>query len=111
VSFTGHTSSPRTEVVAARSAELAAGHAAAGLLPARQVTAARLVLEQAASKVNGLVEPALTHLDLHLPNVLVHYRRFAALLDCEHTRWWDPAADLADRIARPGPASPRRLIL
>jgi aminoglycoside phosphotransferase (APT) family kinase protein len=93
-SFTGHASSPWAEVVAARSAELAARHAAAGLLPARQITAARLVLEQAAAKVNELVKPAFTHLDLHLPNVLVRQRRFAALLDCEHARWWDPAADL-----------------
>jgi aminoglycoside phosphotransferase (APT) family kinase protein len=92
--FTGHQAASWAQVVAARSAQLAAEHTAAGLLPDRQVTAARHTLEQVAAKITGLVEPAFTHLALHLRNVLIYQRRFTALLDCEHARWWDPAADL-----------------
>ena len=92
--FTGYPGASWAQVAAARAAQLAARHAEAGLLPAAHVTRARQRVEREAAAVSGLVTPALTHLDLHLPNVLTRRRHFAALLDFEHARWWDPAADL-----------------
>jgi aminoglycoside phosphotransferase (APT) family kinase protein len=92
--FSGYPGASWAQVVTSRAAQLAARHAAVGLLPARQVTSARQAVEREAARLSALVVPALTHLDLHLPNVLTRHRRFAALLDFEHARWWDPAADL-----------------
>lgn len=41
-----------------------------------------------------MVRPALTHLDVYLPNLLVDQSgRFRALLDLEHVRWVDPVMD------------------
>jgi aminoglycoside phosphotransferase (APT) family kinase protein len=47
----------------------------------------------AASEVALLVRPVFMHLDLHLPPIIVRGGQFAGVLDCEHARWCDPAAD------------------
>lgn len=93
-SFTGYSGSSWAQVVSDRIALLASRHADTDLLPAARVTAARRAIEYDAARIDGMVKPAFTHLDLHLPNVIVRQHRFAALLDFEHARWWDPAADL-----------------
>jgi aminoglycoside phosphotransferase (APT) family kinase protein len=81
------------EVAASRAAALARQHAVARLLPAPIVVAVVQALEGEAAALVDIVQPGLTHLDLYLPNVLTRRGRLAALLDFEHARWWDPAAD------------------
>lgn len=93
--FTGHPpEADWRQVAGARVAELAELHAEAGLLPSACVDDVADELERLAARVTAWVRPAFTHFDLHLPNVVVAGGRFAALLDCEHARWWDPVADL-----------------
>lgn len=92
--FTGHPAASWPEVASARTAELARRHAAARLLPGTLITAAATSIEREAALLGSLVQPRLAHLDLHLPNILARDGRLAALLDFEHARWWDPAADL-----------------
>ncbi|KWX03222.1 ADP-ribose pyrophosphatase [Carbonactinospora thermoautotrophica] len=110
--FTGHAARVSwDEVVAARASELEREHHALRLLPPAVVTAAAARLRAAARRVAPLVRPALTHLDLHLPNVLVNGARMVGLLDFEHARWWDAAADFVKLRAwvfeaYPGTAEP-----
>lgn len=52
------------------------------------------LLVQLGDAVSGEARPAVAHLDLYLPNILVDADgRFRAILDLEHLRWVDPAAD------------------
>lgn len=47
-----------------------------------------------ADDVSPVVSPAVAHLDLYLPNILLDEAgEFSTLLDCEHLRWVDPAMD------------------
>ncbi len=87
------------EVVAARIEKLVAAHSVAGVLdPGTAAVVGRRVC-MAAGEVASLVQPAFTHLDLHLPNIIVRRGQFAGVLDCEHARWWDPAADTVNKLA------------
>jgi aminoglycoside phosphotransferase (APT) family kinase protein len=47
-----------------------------------------------AQGLSPVVRPAVAHLDVHLPNILLdHQAQFRALLDLEHVRWVDPVMD------------------
>lgn len=61
---------------------------------AELVTAGLSLLAELAHAVSPPVRPAVTHLDVYLPNILVgEDGRFRALLDFEHLRWADPVLD------------------
>ncbi len=52
------------------------------------------MLNRLGDAVSRLVRPAVAHLDMYLPNILLGVDgRFRALLDLEHLRWVDPAMD------------------
>jgi aminoglycoside phosphotransferase (APT) family kinase protein len=52
------------------------------------------LLWRLAEDVSVVVSPAIAHLDLYLPNILLdEMGEFRSLLDCEHLRWVDPAMD------------------
>lgn len=52
------------------------------------------LLGQLAGEVSPVVRPAVAHLDLYLPNILLDtVGSFRALLDLEHLRWVDPVMD------------------
>ncbi len=92
--FTGHPAGASwAEVVAARVERLVIAHSVAGVLDLGTAAAAGRRVCVAAEEVGPLVRPSFTHLDLHLPNIVVRSGQFAGVLDCEHARWWDPAAD------------------
>jgi aminoglycoside phosphotransferase (APT) family kinase protein len=58
------------------------------------IEAGLLLLDRLGSDVSSSVRPAVAHLDVYLPNILVDAAgRFRALLDLEHLRWVDPAMD------------------
>ena len=76
----------RTERAALRNREI-------GLLSVSEIDDVVHRLTRTAEKVSGVVAPALTHHDLYLANVLLRDRRFAALLDFELARAWDPMFD------------------
>ncbi|MGH3567093.1 MAG: phosphotransferase family protein [Pseudonocardia sp.] len=58
------------------------------------VAAGLLLLGQLADAVSPVVRPAVAHLDVYLPNILVDGEGdFRALLDLEHLRWVDPVMD------------------
>lgn len=57
------------------------------------VSAGFELLVRLGSEVSHAVRPAVAHLDVYLPNILVDGGRFRALLDLEHLRWVDPAMD------------------
>ncbi|MGH3607029.1 MAG: phosphotransferase family protein [Pseudonocardiaceae bacterium] len=58
------------------------------------MAAGLLLLGQLADAVSPAVRPAVTHLDVYLPNILVDSEGgFRALLDLEHLRWVDPVMD------------------
>jgi len=58
------------------------------------VSAGLALLGQLADEVSGVVRPAVAHLDVYLPNILVDPAGyFSVLLDLEHVRWVDPVMD------------------
>lgn len=58
------------------------------------VSAGLLLLGQLAGEASPVVCPAVAHLDVYLPNILVDGEGgFRALLDLEHLRWVDPVMD------------------
>lgn len=58
------------------------------------VSAGLVLLGRLADDVSPVVWPAVTHLDVYLPNVLLDDKgRFRVLLDLEHVRWVDPVMD------------------
>jgi aminoglycoside phosphotransferase (APT) family kinase protein len=92
--FTGHSAEASwAEVVAERVETLVGAHSVAGVLDPGTAAAVGHRVCVAADEIAPLVQPVFTHLDLHLPNIIVRGGQFAGVLDCEHARWWDPAAD------------------
>lgn len=58
------------------------------------VSAGLSLLGVQADSVSPVVRPAVAHLDVYLPNILVDDAgRFRVLLDLEHVRWVDPVMD------------------
>lgn len=58
------------------------------------VSAGLGLLGALADSVSLVVRPAVAHLDVYLPNILVDdVGRFRVLLDLEHLRWVDPVMD------------------
>jgi aminoglycoside phosphotransferase (APT) family kinase protein len=58
------------------------------------VTAGLVLLGALADSVSPVVRPAVAHLDLYLPNILVDDAGyFRVLLDLEHVQWVDPVMD------------------
>lgn len=58
------------------------------------VSAGLALLVRLGDAVSHAVRPAVAHLDVYLPNILVDAEgQFRALLDLEHVRWVDPAMD------------------
>lgn len=58
------------------------------------VAAGLKLLWRLTEDVSPVVSPAVAHLDLYLPNILLDEAgSFRALLDLEHLRWVDPAMD------------------
>lgn len=64
-----------------------------GALTTMEIAAIRERLIRGADEVNATVRPALTHRDLYLANVLTHGGRFAAILDFELAKGYDPLLD------------------
>ncbi len=65
------------------------------LLPAPRLQTVLNEAVRLAHRVSAVVEPALTHRDLHLDNLLAAPDgSFAGLLDLDLTEPWDPVADL-----------------
>ncbi len=64
-----------------------------GVLAAPEIGAICDRLAQGAEDVKAVVSPALTHRDLYLANVLVNHGRFAALIDFELAKGYDPLHD------------------
>ena len=63
-------------------------------VPAELVKAGLELLDGLAVEVSAVARPALAHLDVYLPNILLDEAgRFRALLDLEHLRRVDPAMD------------------
>jgi aminoglycoside phosphotransferase (APT) family kinase protein len=58
-----------------------------------EVAAIRERLVQSVAAVTDVVSPMLTHRDLYLANVLVNEGRFAAILDFELAKGYDPLLD------------------
>ncbi|SFB64756.1 Phosphotransferase enzyme family protein [Amycolatopsis marina] len=58
------------------------------------VAAGLVLLGRLADEVSVVVRPAVAHLDVYLPNILLDAEGcFRALLDLEHVRWVDPVMD------------------
>ena len=64
-----------------------------GVLAEPEIDAVRDRLALGAEDVAAVVSPALTHKDLYLANVLVNAGRFAALIDFELAKGYDPLHD------------------
>ena len=64
-----------------------------GLLVPAEIAAIRARLQREAAAITAVVTPALTHRDLYLANVLLDEGRFAALLDFELAKGYDPLLD------------------
>lgn len=81
-------------VVAGRIEWLRGAYRTVGDVPPAIVDAAMSLLHRLADDVSPVVRPAIAHLDLYLPNVLLdHEGRFRILLDLEHVRRVDPVMD------------------
>jgi aminoglycoside phosphotransferase (APT) family kinase protein len=98
-SFTERIGAPQAALASwAAVVERAAAHAArrnrtAGVLAEHEISMIEDRIVRAAADVSDVVGPALTHRDLYLANVLVDEGRFAALIDFELAKGWDPAFD------------------
>lgn len=64
-----------------------------GRLADAEIAAIRARLIAAAGAVSPVVRPVLAHRDLSLANALIHNGRFAALLDFEAAKAYDPLID------------------
>lgn len=82
-----------TTVVRRAAERYAEWNRAAGMLAAPEIAAIRERLIGAAAGVAAEVSPAITHRDLYLANVLASDGRFAALLDFELAKGYDPLLD------------------
>ncbi len=82
-----------TAVVRRAAERYAEWNRAAGMLAAPEIAAIRERLIGAAAGVAAEVSPAITHRDLYLANVLINGGRFAALLDFELAKGYDPLLD------------------
>lgn len=77
--------------------------------PLAIIEAAMGLLRQLADEVSPVVRPAVAHLDLYLPNVLLDNEgRFRILLDLEHVRWVDPVMDFVKPAMWMFPDQPTR---
>ncbi|MGH3889763.1 MAG: phosphotransferase family protein [Pseudonocardiaceae bacterium] len=93
---TGLGAGPATwsEVVAGRTELLGRAYGHVEGVPAALISAGLALLGRLADAVSRVVQPAVAHLDLYLPNVLLDDEgRFQVLLDLEHVRWVDPVMD------------------
>lgn len=81
-------------VVAGRAAWLRDAYRSLDEAPLALVEAGIGLLCRLADDVSPHVRPAVAHLDVYLPNILVDDKgRFRILLDLEHVRWVDPVMD------------------
>lgn len=63
-------------------------------VPAALVEAGLKLLSGLAEEVSPVARPAVAHLDVYLPNILLDEKGgFRVLLDLEHVRWVDPVMD------------------
>ncbi len=63
-------------------------------IPAALVKAGLDLLSGLAEEVSPVAQPAVAHLDVYLPNILLDDEGgFRVLLDLEHVRWVDPVMD------------------
>lgn len=63
-------------------------------LPTGLVDAAMTLLGRLTDEISPVVRPAVAHLDIYLPNILLDdHGRFRLLLDLEHVRRVDPVMD------------------
>uniref|UniRef100_UPI0004750382 phosphotransferase family protein n=1 Tax=Actinoalloteichus spitiensis TaxID=252394 RepID=UPI0004750382 len=86
-------------------------------IPAALVKAGLDLLGGLAEEVSPVARPAVAHLDVYLPNILLGEEGgFRVLLDLEHVRWVNPVMDLAKPamwmflISRAGPKRSRTAI-
>lgn len=82
-----------SDVVGKRARSAARRNRELGTLDAPEIEAILDRLERTADNVSDVVEPVLIHHDLHLANVLLRGGRFAALIDFEQAKAWDPMHD------------------
>ena len=82
-----------SEVVASRAVALRTAYQGLDGAPLALAEAGIDLLCELADDVSPVVRPAVAHLDVYLPNILVEGGRFRALLDLEHLRWVDPVMD------------------
>jgi aminoglycoside phosphotransferase (APT) family kinase protein len=82
------------EVVAGRVEILRCAYRRLDDAPVAVLSAGLELLGMLADEVSPGVRPAVAHLDIYLPNVLLDEAgRFQVLLDLEHVRWVDPVMD------------------
>ncbi|QUH05017.1 aminoglycoside phosphotransferase family protein [Saccharopolyspora erythraea] len=88
------TSASWNDVVVGRAEALLSAYRSVDGVPAALIKAGLELLCELAEKVSPVVWPAVTHLDVYLPNILLDEQgSFRALLDLEHVRWGDPVMD------------------
>lgn len=81
-------------VVGSRVESLRGAYRTVDDVPVALVDAGMTLLCRLADEVSPVVRPAVAHLDVYLPNVLLDDDgRFRVLLDLEHVRWVDPVMD------------------
>ncbi len=90
----GMVSATWNTVVTSRISTLRDAYLSVDDIPAKLIKAGLDLLGGLAEEVSSVARPAVAHLDVYLPNILLDDEGgFRVLLDFEHVRWVDPVMD------------------